>query len=113
MLRALAETDVVHNNTDMWTYDSLTMQVTHGSVPAHKDQKAAAAQTTADTPPEVAAQALKAIDPTTVVSVDRTARVAGRSAYLLVLSPRDRRTLVGRVEIAIDSVKSLPLRTEI
>jgi outer membrane lipoprotein-sorting protein len=113
MLRGLAETDVVHNNSDIWTYDSLTMQVTHGTVPAHTDQKATASQTTADTPPQVAAQALKAIDPTTAVSVDRTARVAGRPAYLLVLTPRDHRTLVGRVEIAIDSATALPLRTQI
>ena len=41
------------------------------------------------TPQQAADKALKAIDPTTAVSTDSTAVVAGRTAYQLVLEPRD------------------------
>jgi hypothetical protein len=57
--------------------------------------------------------ALKAIDPSTAVTVDRTARVAGRDAYQLVLQPRDTASLVGRVTVAIDSTEHVPLRFQI
>jgi hypothetical protein len=47
------------------------------------------------------------------VSVDGTARVAGRSAYQLILKPKDTRSLIGSVEIAIDAKTDVPLRVEI
>ena len=53
------------------------------------------------------------IDPTTKVTVDGTASVAGRSAYELVLAPRDTRSLVGDVRIAVDSKTSVPLRVQV
>src|SRR5262249_44579338 len=62
---------------------------------------------------KVAEQALKKIDPSTKVTVDRTAEVAGRPAYQLDLAPRDPNTLVGSVRIALDSKTSLPLRVQI
>ncbi|HMA47730.1 MAG TPA: hypothetical protein VKP11_11115, partial [Frankiaceae bacterium] len=45
--------------------------------------------------------------------VDRTARVAGRPAYQLVLTPRDGRTLIASVRIALDSATSVPLRVQV
>ena len=65
------------------------------------------------TPQQAASQALAAIDPTTKVSVDGTASVAGRSAYELVLKPRDTRSLVGDVRIAIDAKTDVPLRVQV
>ena len=47
------------------------------------------------------------------MSVDRTQRVAGRSAYTLVLTPRDSRTTVGKIEIALDSKHFIPLRVRL
>jgi hypothetical protein len=65
------------------------------------------------TPQGAAAEALKAIDPSTVVTVDRTARVAGQPAYTLVLTPRDSRSTVRRVLISIDAKHSVPLRVQV
>jgi outer membrane lipoprotein-sorting protein len=113
LLGRLSEMDAVHNGQDLWTYDSQTLKVTHASAPTQTAKETAKEQTTASTPAQVAAQALNAIDPTTAVSVDRTARVAGRPAYQLVLTPRDARTLIGRVQVAIDSKTSVPLRVEV
>jgi hypothetical protein len=47
------------------------------------------------------------------VTVDGTASVAGRSAYELVLAPRDSRSLVRDVRIAVDAKTSVPLRVQI
>ena len=65
------------------------------------------------TPKAAAKQMLAAIDPTTKVRVDGTASVAGRSAYELVLAPRDESSLIGDVRIAIDSETSVPLRVQV
>ena len=58
-------------------------------------------------------KALSAITPSTRVSVAETARVAGRDAYVLALEPRTSRTLVGRIEIAVDAERRIPLRVAV
>ena len=47
------------------------------------------------------------------MSVDPTQIVAGRKAYTLVLTPRDSRSTVRRVTIALDSTNSVPLRVQV
>lgn len=113
LIGELAESDIVHNGADVWTYSSSTRVVTHLTLPPRSRKTDAPAATPALTPQQAANQALKAIDPTTSVSIDRTARVAGRAAYQIVLSPRDRRSLVGSVQIALDSETSIPLRVRV
>ncbi len=109
----MAENDVIHNGADLWTYDSLTSRVTHTTLTSPSAKEEATKEATAPTPAEAADTLLKAIDPTTLVTVDRTARVAGRPAYQLVLQPRDNRTLVRKVSIALDSKTMLPLRLQV
>ena len=53
---------------------------------------------------------LKAVGKTTVVSVQTNVLVAGEPAYQLVLAPKDDRSLVGEVMIAIDGKYGVPLR---
>ena len=43
----------------------------------------------------------------------RTARVAGRSAYELVLTPKEPASLVASVRLAIDSEQHVPLRVQV
>ncbi len=106
----LSESDVIHNARDLWTYTSTTNQVTHSTLPAD-----AANKPTADnyTPAAAAAAALKAINPTTKVTVDPTQVVAGKKAYTLVLTPRDKRSTVRKVTIALDSAHYVPLRVQV
>ena len=59
----------------------------------------------AGNPALFAEQALAAIDPSTAVSLDGTATVAGRDAHELVLEPRDVDSLVGSVRIAVDAAR--------
>ena len=58
-------------------------------------------------------KALGAVTPSTRVSVAGTIRVAGRDAYLLALEPRTAATLVGRIEVAVDAERRLPLRVAV
>ena len=114
MLDALSETDVFHNGRDLWTYDSSTHAATHTQLPPKSSQdQPDPAVTPALTPEQAAEQALKAIDPTTVVSTDSARRVAGRAAYELVLAPRDVSSRVGSVRIAIDGKTKMPLGVQV
>ena len=110
LLGELAETEFIHNGTDLWTYASASHEVTHAKAPVGAPQPLAA---TPPTPQAMAAAALAAVDPSTAVSVDSTARVAGRSAYRLVLTPRDNRTLIASVELAVDAETSVPLQVQV
>jgi outer membrane lipoprotein-sorting protein len=116
LLGQLSEDDLIHNGTDLWSYDSSTRTVTHKTLTQGASDKAGSsiASSAPSLDPQTAAEkALAAIDPTTVVVVDRTARVAGRAAYQLKLSPKDTRSLIGSVQIAIDAATSVPLRVQI
>jgi hypothetical protein len=64
-------------------------------------------------PDEAASAALAMIGKDTSVTTDGTATVAGRPAYELVLTPKDRSTLVASVHIAIDASKHVPLRVTV
>lgn len=114
LLGQLAESDVVRNGRDVWTYESGTQAVSHALLPdGAAKAKPATPPATALTPQQAADQALAAIDPTTSVTVDPTQRVAGRDAYTLVLTPKDSTTLVRKVAIAVDSTTSVPLRVQV
>jgi hypothetical protein len=65
------------------------------------------------TPAEVAAEALHAVTPSTAVSVDASRMVAGRAAYTLMLRPRDTRSTVRAVTIAIDAHTFVPLQVQV
>lgn len=125
-----SEYDVVRNGRTLWTYDSTTGTATRRTLPATPAAAPAADTGTADpettdpssslrspepalTPQRQARAALAAITPSTAVSVDRTARVAGRPAYQLVLTPRSADTLVGSVRVAVDAATSVPLRVQV
>ncbi len=65
------------------------------------------------TPQQAAQQVLAAVGKTTTVSVDSNVTVAGQPAYELVLAPKDSRSLVGQVQIAIDGKNGVPLRLQV
>ena len=64
-------------------------------------------------PLTLARRALAAASPTTSVGMGTAVRVAGRAAYVLVLTPKDATTLVGRVEVAVDATTHVPLATAV
>ncbi len=116
LLGQLAESDVVRSGRDVWTYASAGQAVTHAVLPEAPAEPAGPGGTPdaqSLTPAAAAAKALAAIDPTTAVTVDPTTMVADRSAYSLVLTPKDTRSTVRKVAIAVDSETKVPLRVQV
>ena len=70
-------------------------------------------QVQALTPQQAAQQVLARVGKTTAVSVASNVSVAGQAAYELVLAPKDSRSLVGQVVIAIDGSNGVPLRLQV
>jgi outer membrane lipoprotein-sorting protein len=118
LLGTLGESDVIRNGNDVWVWNSQRNEASRHTLPSRSEltnaKKAPSlAEDLPKTPQEAAERALAAIDPTTKVFTDGTATVAGRSAYELVLSPRDTASRVGQVRLAVDAKERIPLRVRI
>lgn len=113
----LAESDVIRNGQDLWVYSSDGNAVTHVRLAAHQagaeQPREKAGPGSPLTPQEAANQAVAAITPTTTVTVDRTARVAGRDVYQLRLRPKDPRSLIDSVVLAVDGQTHVPLQVQV
>ncbi|MFB9239914.1 outer membrane lipoprotein carrier protein LolA [Plantactinospora siamensis] len=114
LLGTLGETDMIHNGADVWVWASQRNEAVHRTLSeADRADHESLATGLPSTPQQAAEQALAAVDPTTEVTVGRTARIAGRDAYELVLGPRDKSSLVGQVRVAIDAKQHVPLRLRV
>lgn len=113
----MSETDLIRNGREAWVWQSSSNTVTRIQLPARaaKDAKRQAVTPSQVplTPQQAATQALKAVGPSTRVSVERNVTVAGQAAYQLVLSPKSSGSLIGRVAIAIDATRNVPLRVQV
>jgi outer membrane lipoprotein-sorting protein len=120
LLGTLGESDVIRNGQDVWVWASQEKTAKHYLLPAHDATGKSAAipgmPTPSDLPtsPQAAAEkALAAITPSTKVTTSGAAIVAGRSAYELVLEPKDATSLVSQVRVAIDGTEHVPLRVQV
>jgi outer membrane lipoprotein-sorting protein len=111
------ETDLIRDGSQAWVWQSNSNTVTRMQLPAKDSRSARHAAAVPSqvplTPQQAASQALKAVGPSTRVSVERNVTVAGQPAYQLVLSPRASGSLVGRIAIAVDAAKNVPLRVQV
>ncbi|MFI7286699.1 outer membrane lipoprotein carrier protein LolA [Streptomyces anulatus] len=111
-----SEYSVIHNQGEVWAYDSESDEVYHGEAPEGRDggeraDKAPKAPKGASaTPKDFAEQALAAAGDTTSVTVDGTAQVAGRDAYQLLIKPKQSGSTIGSVRIAVDAENGVPLK---
>jgi hypothetical protein len=89
--------------------------VTHTTLPRHSGRSEPATPAPSDnySPAAATQRLLKAITPSTAVSVGTSQQVAGRDAYTLVLRPRDTQSTISKVSIAIDATKFIPLRVAV
>ena len=123
LLGTLGESDVIRNGQDVWVWASKDKTATHYVLPTHDaadksatspGQSALPSPTDLPTSPQDAAEkALAAITPSTEVTTSGTAIVAGRSAYELVLKPKEATSLVAQVRVAIDGTEHVPLRVQV
>ncbi len=109
----LSETDLVADGNTAWLWQSTANSVTEYSLPARQTAPVASPTSAPLTPQQAAQQVLARVGPTTTVSVDSNVMVAGQPAYELVLAPKDSRSLVGQVQIAIDGHNGVPLRLQV
>jgi outer membrane lipoprotein-sorting protein len=120
LMGTLGESDVIRNGKDVWVWSSDEQSASHRIL---RSDEVAEGKRSVDelsglnaaalTPRQLADKALAAIDPTTIVKTAGTARVAGRDAYELVLSPKDSAALIGQVRIAVDAGRHVPLRVQV
>jgi outer membrane lipoprotein-sorting protein len=111
-----SETDVIADGSKVWLWESTADSVTEFVVPADNGKLTQAKPKVTQTPltPQQAAdQVLAAVGKTTLVSVQANVMVAGEPSYQLVLAPKDSRSLVGRVVIAVDGKYGVPLRVQL
>jgi outer membrane lipoprotein-sorting protein len=113
----LSETDVIRDGRQVSVWQSDSNTVTRMQLPARSSAAEAHAKAMPSgaplTPQQAASQALKAVGPSTRVTVDRTVTVAGQPAYQLELTPKSSGSLIGRVSIAIDATRNVPLRVQV
>ncbi|MFI0940260.1 outer membrane lipoprotein carrier protein LolA [Streptomyces sp. NPDC021020] len=117
IIQPAAEYSVIHNGTQVWAYDSSSNEAYHATLPAHDASAAPAAkdrQLPEDfpaTPQDAARQIIEAADGNASITTDGTARVAGHSAYVLVVRPQHTSdTTIGAARIAVDATTGVPLR---
>jgi outer membrane lipoprotein-sorting protein len=108
VLDRFAERDLVRNGDSVWLYDSSAKEAVHATVTG-----AGETPTANITPADAAQRVIAAIEPSTGIEVVDTARVAGRAAYQLRLTPDDDATLVGAVVLSVDAETGLPLSASI
>ncbi|WP_225803244.1 sigma-E factor regulatory protein RseB domain-containing protein [Streptomyces sp. NK15101] len=101
------EYSLIHNGDDVWAYDSKSNEAFHekgASGAGEKDEPLPG------TPKQLADEVLKAAGDTTSITVDGTAKVAGRDAYQLVIKPKQSGSTVESVKIAVDAANGTPLK---
>ena len=116
---SMGETDVRRDGRNVWFWDSQTNKATHYILPAGAaggalgvPEPSSPAQSV-PTPQQLARQILAAVGSTTTVGLQQNVTVAGQPAYQLSLAPKDSRSLIGQVRIAIDAHNSLPLQVQV
>jgi outer membrane lipoprotein-sorting protein len=117
LIEPAAEYSVFHDGTQLWAYDSASDQAYHQTLPAPAQRQQPDGGLPEDfpaTPQAAARQILAAADGTSAITVDGTARVAGHSAYELLVTPQHAdRTTVGSVRIAVDAKTGVPLKVSL
>jgi outer membrane lipoprotein-sorting protein len=110
-----SETDVIADGSKVWLWESSSDAVTEFVAPANGKVASAKPKLpqTPLTPQQAANQVVASVGKTTLVSVQANVMVAGEPSYQLVLAPKDSRSLVGRVVIAIDGKYGVPLRVQL
>jgi outer membrane lipoprotein-sorting protein len=112
-----AEYSFIRNGNEVWTYDSADDSAFHLVGPRGADKGGRdGADTHGDelaglTPQKAAQRFLAAVEDTTDVRVDGTAKIAGRDAYRLVAEPKGApHSTVEAVRIAVDAETGVPLK---
>jgi outer membrane lipoprotein-sorting protein len=108
----MAERNAVKHGKELWFYNSRDNTAAHAQLPAGAERERTGPGSVR-TPEELAATLLAKLEKTSDVTVGADVRVAGRSAYNLVLTPKSTATLMGSIAISVDGESGLPLGVEL
>jgi outer membrane lipoprotein-sorting protein len=114
--QSMSETDVIRSANTLWLWESRSNSVTEFTAPAAAQRHALKKKLPTGpvlTPQQAANAILQAVGKTTLVSVQSNVSVANEPAYQLVLKPKDHRSLIGRVVIAVDAKYGMPLKVQV
>ena len=117
LLSEFGETDLVHNGSALWEWNSSSKSATQWTLPTGSDAKKHSAipslPSASATPPEVAKKALGNATESTSITAGPATTVAGRKAYQLIVTPKSDTTLIRSVRIAIDGSTHIPTRVAV
>lgn len=120
LLGQFGESDVIRNGRDVWVWNSKARTATHRTIPNTLPGGSRAGSMMRQGPgvrdltPQGAARALlRVVGKSTKVTTGSNTTVANRPAWQLVLTPRTTSTLVGHVNIAIDTATKVPTRLQV
>jgi outer membrane lipoprotein-sorting protein len=123
----LSETDVIRDGGAAWLWESSGNAVTKYVLPADsgktgktgnagklsKIRKAAPKVPMPLTPQQAANEVLRKVGKTTIVAAQSNVMVAGEAAYQLVLAPRDARSTISSIRVAVDGKTGVPLQLQV
>jgi outer membrane lipoprotein-sorting protein len=114
ILDPMGQRDIIVTEGEFWAYDSRTQIVTTRSTDYRVDKAdvdGALAELSVDVtdPRAVAERLLQEAGPDTIIRVGDDHRVAGRTAYRLIIEPSSSVSLVSTIQISIDSENGMPL----
>ncbi|MBT2234949.1 DUF2092 domain-containing protein [Nonomuraea sp. NEAU-A123] len=109
------ESNLIVNGDQVWYWDSgdntaTKIKMTGDATARHAVPTPGPADVT---PQQVAEKLLAKADEHTAIRVTNNAQVAGRSAYQLVLTPKDQGSLVQEVRLALDGETYVPLQVQV
>ncbi len=110
MLNSLGETDVFRNGSSVWEWDSANRTAVRRTLPS---AIASPPATSSMSPNSAAQRLLDLLSPSTEISTDKNVQVAGRSAYELVLTPKEATSRIRQVRIAVDGKTMVPLSVQV
>lgn len=114
ILDPMSQRDIVVSKTEVWAYDASTQKALTRAIETdvtEEDFEASLAGLEVDLsdPRAIAQYVLDQAGPDTALLVGDDHRIAGRSAYSLVVEPRSDVSLVSSVVISVDSENGMPL----
>ncbi|MCL5735033.1 MAG: hypothetical protein M1274_05500 [Actinobacteria bacterium] len=118
----MGDTTITGDSSRIWVYSSSKNTATEYALPAKQSGTSDVTQTTAPTETAGTSVAnlaatidmyIQKLAPAATVTVGEPVRMAGRSCYMLSLVPKAPNTLLGSVEVAIDSQTFVPLHIDL
>jgi outer membrane lipoprotein-sorting protein len=99
------ESSITRNGLDVWAWSSTKQEAVHSKLEAPTPKPSG----TPMSPTTAIKDLLDKLSPTTDVATSGTGYVAGRAVYQLVLTPKDKGTLVSQVRVSVDAERFVPL----